>query len=91
MIKQVVIQNVGLSRGGVRNARDAADTYFKAVQEERVVRREPSERFNAVQEQMAESRRNYEVLNELLKDKDFRRLTGKVLEMKMRLKKSTAT
>jgi hypothetical protein len=40
---------------------------------------------------MAESRQNYEMLKELLKDEDFRELTGKVLEMQMRLKKSTAT
>jgi hypothetical protein len=47
-------------------------------------------RFNVVQEQMAESRQNYAMLKELLKDEDFRKLAGKVLEMQMRLKKSTA-
>jgi hypothetical protein len=40
---------------------------------------------------MAESRQNYAMLKELLKDEDFRRLTGKVLEMQTRLKKSTVT
>jgi hypothetical protein len=76
---------------GFRNTRDAADAYFKAVQEERVVRGEPSDRFNIVQEHMAESRQNYETLKELPKDEDFRKLTGKVLEMQMRLEESTAT
>jgi hypothetical protein len=40
---------------------------------------------------MAESRQNYAMLKELLKDEDFRKLSGKVLEMQMRLKESTAT
>jgi hypothetical protein len=70
---------------GFRNTRDAADAYFKAVQEERVVRGEPSDRFNVVQEQMAESRQDYEMLKELLKDEDFRMLSGKVLEARTRL------
>ena len=70
---------------GFRNTRDAADAYFKAVQEERVVRGEPCNRCNVVQEQMAESRQNYEMLKKLLKDEDFRKLTGKVLKMQMRL------
>lgn len=30
---------------------------------------------------MRQSRQNYAMLNELLKDEDFRKLTGKVLEM----------
>jgi hypothetical protein len=34
---------------------------------------------------MAESRQNYAMLKELLKDEDFRKLTGKVLEMRSRL------
>jgi hypothetical protein len=76
---------------GFRNTRDAADAYFKAVQEERVVRGEPSDRFNVVQEQMAESRQNYAMLKELLKDEDFRELTGKVLEMQSRLDERKST
>jgi hypothetical protein len=76
---------------GFRNTRDTADAYFKPVQEERVVRGEPSDRFNVVQKHMAESRQGYEMLKELLKDEDFRKLTGKVLEMQMRLEGSTAT
>jgi chemotaxis regulatin CheY-phosphate phosphatase CheZ len=61
------------------------------VQEERVVRGEPSDRFNVVQEQMAESRQNHEMLKELLKDEDFRELTGKVLKMQMKLEERRAT
>ncbi len=76
---------------GFRNTGDAADAYFKAVQEERVVRGEPSDRFNVVQEQMAESRQNYEMLKELLKDEDFRMLSAKVLEMRARIEESTST
>lgn len=72
---------------GFRSTRDAADAYFKAVQEERVVRGEPSDRFNVVQEKMAESRQNYEMLKELLKDEDFRKLSEKALEVQMRLEK----
>jgi len=70
---------------GFRNTRDAADAYFKAVQEERVVRGEPSDRFNLVQRQMTESRQNYEMLKELMKDEDFRMLSAKVLEVQTRL------
>ena len=76
---------------GFRNTRDAADAYFKAVQEERVIRGEPSDRFNVVQEKMAESRQNYEMLKELLRDEDFRMLSGKVLEVQMRLEEGGAT
>jgi hypothetical protein len=57
----------------------------------RPFREELTDRFNVVQERRAESRQNYEMLKELLKDEDFRRLTGKVLEMQTRLKKSAAT
>ena len=53
--------------------------------ESRTVRGEPSDRFNVVQEKMAESRQNYEMLKELLKDEDFRRLSGKMLEVQMRV------
>lgn len=76
---------------GFRNTRDAADAYFKAVQEERVVLGEPSDRFNVVQEQMAESRQNCAMLKELLKDEDFRKLSGKVLEMRTRLEERGLT
>jgi hypothetical protein len=75
---------------GFRNTRDAADAYFKAVQEERVVRGEPSDRFNVVQEEMAESRQNYDMLKELLKDEDFRKLSGKMLEVQSRLASRTS-
>lgn len=40
---------------------------------------------------MAESRQNYEMLKELLKDEDFRRLTGKVLGMRSRLEERGST
>jgi hypothetical protein len=40
---------------------------------------------------MAESKQNYEMLKELLKDEDFRALTGKVLEMQTRLEKGGST
>jgi hypothetical protein len=52
---------------------------------------EPSDRFNVLQEQTAERRQNYAMPKELLKDEDFRKLTGKVLDMQTRLIKSTAT
>jgi hypothetical protein len=48
-------------------------------------------RFNVVQEQMAESRQNYAMLKELLKDEDFRKLAGKVLEMRNRLEERKST
>jgi hypothetical protein len=38
---------------------------------------------------MAESRQNYEMLKELLKDEDFRKLTGKVLEIQSNLASRT--
>jgi hypothetical protein len=50
-----------------------------------------SDRFNVVQEQMAESRQNYAMLKELLKDEDFRQLSGKVLEAQMRLEERRST
>ena len=53
--------------------------------EDRRARGESSDRSNVVQEQMAESRQNYEMLKELLKDEDFRMLSGKVLEARTRL------
>jgi hypothetical protein len=40
---------------------------------------------------MAESRQNYAMLKELLKDEGFRKLSGKGLEMQSRLKESTET
>jgi hypothetical protein len=40
---------------------------------------------------MAESRQNYKMLKELLKDEDFRKLTGKVLEMGMRFEERGPT
>ena len=69
---------------GFRNPREAADAYFKAVQKERVVRGEPSDRFNVVQEQMAESRENYERLKKLLRDPEYREITGRVAEIEAR-------
>jgi hypothetical protein len=39
---------------------------------------------------MAESRQNYAMLKELLKDEDFRKLTGKVLEAQMWLEERRA-
>jgi len=41
------------------------------VQEERVLRGEPSDRLNVVQLEMIECRDRYEILKELLKDKEF--------------------
>jgi hypothetical protein len=38
-----------------------------------------------MRKKMAESRQNYEMLKELLKDEDFRKLSGKVLELRTRL------
>jgi hypothetical protein len=40
---------------------------------------------------MAESRQNYEMLKELLKDEGFRKLSGKVLEMQTKLEKGGST
>lgn len=59
--------------------------------ERRLIWGEPSDRFNVVQEEMADSRQNYAMLKELLKDDDFRELSGKVLEVKNRLEERRST
>ncbi len=68
---------------GFRSSKDAADAYFKAVQEERVIRGEPSDRLNFVQEQMIETGDRYEIIKELLKDEEFRKFSDRVLEMQV--------
>jgi hypothetical protein len=78
---------------GFRSSRDAADAYFKAVQEERVIRGEPSDRLNIVQQEMSETGDRYEMLKELLKDKEFREFSNRILRMqeKIRARRHGAT
>jgi hypothetical protein len=45
--------------------------YFMAAQGERVIRGEPSDRLNFVQEGMRQTEMDYEALKELLKDEDL--------------------
>ncbi|MFH1219379.1 MAG: hypothetical protein V1694_02885 [Candidatus Eisenbacteria bacterium] len=66
---------------GFRTSKDAADAYFKAVQDERVIRGEPCDRLNVVQQEMIDTGDRYEVLKELLKDEEFRRFSSRVLLM----------
>jgi hypothetical protein len=59
--------------------RPPADAYFKAVQDERVIRGEPSDRLNVIQQEMIETGDRYEILKELLKDPEFRKFSNRVL------------
>lgn len=70
---------------GFKTTRAAADAYFKAAQEERVIRGEPSDRLNVVQEEMAESRDNYERLKRLLRDPEFREMAKRIAEIEARI------
>jgi len=70
---------------GFTTSRAAADAYFKAAQEERVIRGEPSDRFNVVQQTMVNTDHNYERLKRMLKNKELRELLHKVFEMEARL------
>jgi hypothetical protein len=45
------------------------------------VRGEPSDRLNLVQQRMTETGDRYEILKELLKDPEFRKLSSRVLLM----------
>jgi hypothetical protein len=56
------------------------------VQEERVIRGEPSDRLNVVREGMRQTEMDYEVLKELLKDEDFRKFSDRVLELRARVR-----
>jgi transposase-like protein len=71
---------------GFRSSKDAADAYFKAVQEERVIRGEPSDRLNLVQEQMSNIDDRYEILKELLKDPEFRKWSSRVLGLQAQVR-----
>ena len=70
---------------GFNTTRAAADAYFKAAQEERVIRGEPSDRLNVVQEEMAESRDNYERLKRLLRDPEFREVASRMAQIEARI------
>jgi hypothetical protein len=67
-------------------SRDAAAAYFKALQDERVIRGEPSDRLSVVQQQMVDTGERYEVIKELLKDPYFRKLSLRVLEIQGRIR-----
>ena len=70
---------------GFKTSRSAADAYFKAAQEERVIRGEPSDRLNLVQEEMNNTRENYDRLKKLLANPGFRDIAEKMLEIEMRI------
>jgi len=70
---------------GFTTSRAAADAYFKAAQEERVIRGEPSDRFNVVQQTMVNTDHNYERLKRMLQNDELRELLHKVFEMEARL------
>ena len=57
----------------------------RAAQEERVIRGEPSDRFNLVQEAMIDTDERYERLKRMLQNKELRELLHKVFEMEARL------
>ena len=65
---------------GFKTSRAAADAYFKAAQEERVTRGEPSDRFNLVQEQMVATNERYEWLKRVLHNRELRELLNQVFE-----------
>lgn len=70
---------------GFKTSRAAADAYFKAAQEERVIRGEPSDRLDIVQDQMAQTRENYDRLKKLLADEEFREVSNKMLLIEARI------
>jgi hypothetical protein len=70
---------------GFKSPKAAADAYFKATQEERVIRGEPSDRLNVVQEQMVATREDYERMNKLMRDPEFREIVHRVAEIEARI------
>ena len=70
---------------GFKTTRAAADAYFKAAQEEHVIRGEPSDRLNVVQEEMAQSQDNYERLKRLLRDPEFREVASRMAQIEARI------
>jgi hypothetical protein len=70
---------------GFKSPKAAADAYFKATQEERVIRGEPSDRLTVVQEQMVATRENYERMNKLMRDPEFREIVNRVAEIEARI------
>jgi hypothetical protein len=70
---------------GFKSPKAAADAYFKATQEERVIRGEPSHRLNVVQEQMVATRENYERMNKLMRDPEFREIANRAAEIEARI------
>lgn len=70
---------------GFKTTRAAADAYFKAAQEERVIRGEPSDRLDIVQDQMAQTRENYNRLKKLLADEEFREVSSRLLLIEERI------
>jgi hypothetical protein len=67
---------------GFKATRAAADAYFKATQEERVIRGEPSDRLNVVHDQTMHVDRSYEVLKECLRDEESRRPSDRMLDLR---------
>jgi hypothetical protein len=72
---------------GFRTSKGAADAYFRAAQEERVIRGEPSDRLNVVQDQMVQSRENYAMLKRLLSDAEGREVLQRLEAVNERIKR----
>jgi len=49
------------------------------------MRGDPSDRLNVVQEQMAQSRENYDKLKRLLADEEFREISSRMLMIEARI------
>ena len=85
------INKNGAIRAGLRGSHHASSVYVKAAQDERATRCEPSDRLNLVQEQMMRGEGNYDRLKRLLRDKEFRELTHRFLEIDMLMNKRHPT
>jgi hypothetical protein len=75
---------------GFKSPKAAADAYFKATQEERVIRGEPSDRLNVVQEQMVVTGEAYERFHKLMRDPEFREIASRIAEIEMRIQDDCA-
>lgn len=51
-----------------------------------MIRGEPSDRLNVVQQEMIETSNRYELLKELLKDEQFRRFSSRMLLMQEQIR-----
>jgi hypothetical protein len=70
---------------GFKNARAAADAYFKAAQEERVIRGEPSDRVNVVQEATDRTNEEYERHKKLLRFPEYRQMVRRVAQLQAKI------